>query len=173
MHLKQRFDTDDLEGLSFNDAIRLVVAALEYAELIPTLWGDDSETREANIIKRFRDTGEPDYGICHREDGLIVFDFEGNEYELRTEDEFETYAANQIEASIEDAKYEWEKAEQSYYYSNYLDFNSDMMFRDMWMEKELYCSSYDDVVHECNLSCWDADGVLYRTGTTFYLWRTQ
>jgi hypothetical protein len=172
MNLKQRFDIEDFEDLSLNDAIRLVAACLEYAEIIPDKWGDDSETREANIIKRFRDT-DGDYGIVDRDGGLIIFDFEGMEYELRTEDVFETYASNMIETYIDEARYEWENAKKSYFFANYLVFDNEMMYRDLWMEKEELCASYDGVVHECYLSCWDSDHKLYSTGTTYYLWRTN
>ena len=173
MHLKQRFDTlEDFEDLSRNDAIRLAAAAMEYAELIRDFYGDDSETREANVIKRFRDASDPDFGIVDRDPGIIVFDFDGCEYELRTLDAYEAVATHVIESCIEDARYEWEKAEQSYYFSNYLIFDHEMMYRDLWLEKEMYVASYEGVVYECNLSCWDSDHVLYSTGTTYYLWRT-
>ena len=167
MNLKKRFENEDFWDISNNDQFRLICGALEQADLLTD--GDDEEQRIARAVKSFRD-GDNTVDFARPEH--MAFTYEGAEYEFCTQDEYEKRASDIIESLIEEAQYEWEKAEQSYYYSNYLVFDTDMMYNDMWLEKEHYISPYDGVVHEAFLNCIDDDGVIYSTGITYYFWRT-
>lgn len=168
MNLKKRFENEDFWDISTNDQFRLICGALEQADLLTD--GEDEEQRIARAIRSFRD-GDNTVDFTNPE--YMVFTYEGEEYYFCTQDEYEKRAHDCIESLIEDAKYEWEKAEQNHYFSNYLIFDADMMYRDMWLEKDEYISSYDGVMHEAHLNCIDDDGIIYSTGITYYFWRTS
>lgn len=168
MDLKKRFENEDFWDISNNDQFRLICGALEQADLLTD--GDDEQQRIARAVKSFRngdntvDFARPEY---------MYFTYEGAEFTFCTQEEYEKRAYDFIESYVEDARYEWEKAEQSHYFSNYLVFDHEMMARDLWLEKDELLASYDGVMHEVFLTCIDDDGVIYNTGIAYYFWRTN